>query len=298
MKLNFSISLGFLILTNLISGISFAQDEDGNSTEDEKMITMENRQSELLERVEFKGPYKESCKKYNHSLFINDASAFYFEDCTLRPLHDSSTLNALILREKKEPLYMTDKVFATLPMGTPYTSDDYEKEFNKEGKNISEFICKKFDNEVVSMDGSTFYYIEGCKKRKFDKYSTANGYNHKNNPVLAISKFELSKFQEGEKILAVRNYSDIRQPTEEEIRLKLPPKEELCKNTNHKIMAFYDSVFYIENCVLFPLKSFPISFQIKIHQNGPIEDLTIEQVLGLKVGAEISSADVLKKKLR
>jgi len=235
---------------------------------------------------------KVACQKLNHKLLLNVDLAYYFKDCSLHLITDSQLINTLIQIEGKTPQKMSADVYAALPLGSNYTYTDYYKEFPKR---FSVSVCKRYNKNIVSFDNYNYYYIESCKKRKFSRYFDVQAFNSSNNPMYAISKYELSLLPDGDPIIESTDSKKTREISEVDLKKNLPDKSILCKNLNKKVTAFYKSFFYVEKCVLFPIKNFSVELQMKAQERGGVKDLTIEQVLGLEEGKAVTAAEVLKR---
>jgi hypothetical protein len=205
---------------------------------------------------------------------------------------DPQLINALIQVEGKRPKIMSPQVYAALPLGKDYTYENYRAEFPNR---FPHSVCTKYEKNIVSGDNYDYYYIENCKKRIFDRYEDVQIFNVANHPIHAIAGFELALLAEGKPVVVRREEKDIKAIPEAELKKNLPRKEILCKNLNNKITAFHESFFYIEKCVLFPIKNFSVELQMKAQAQGGIKDLKIEQILGLEEGKEMTAAEVLKK---
>lgn len=239
---------------------------------------------------------QEACQKLNHKLLINVDLMYYFKDCALHPIADPQLANMLIQTQGKEPTKISTKVYAALPLRSNYTYEDYYNDFPTKPNQFSPSVCKKFNGNIVSLDDYNYYYIEDCKKRKFSSYTALQEFNTLNRPIHAISNFNLNRFSDGKPITASEGKEEnIKETPEEDLKKILPDNYSLCKNLNNKVAAFYESFYYVEKCVLLPIKDFTVALQEEAQTHGGIQDLSVEQALGLEEGKEISAKEVLKK---
>ena len=238
---------------------------------------------------------KEACKTLNHKLLLNVDLIYYFENCSLHLITDPALLNILILNHGKTPLKMSTEVYAALPLGSNYTYENYYAEFPKKQSKFSPSACQKYNKSIVSENDYSYFYVEDCKKRKFENYKTVQQFNTLNNPIRAITNYELSLFPNDKPIAFDNKFKDIKAISETSLQEKLPNKYVLCKNINNKVAAFYASFFYVEKCTLLPIKSLSVALQMEIEKHGGVQDLSVEQVLGLEEGKEMSEKELMKR---
>ncbi|MES2613783.1 MAG: hypothetical protein V4591_00015, partial [Bdellovibrionota bacterium] len=234
----------------------------------------------------------EACKKFKGKLLVNEDLVYYFKDCSLHLIADSQLINTLVQEQDKTPLNMSHEVYAALPVGKNYEYTDYYAEYVG---TTSANSCKNLNKKIISLDDYNYYYVENCKKRKFNNYAAVQEFNVSNDPVYSVSQFELNSLSNGAPFSAKTKAVDIKEVSESDLQNKLPNKSILCKNLNGKVTAFHESFYYVEKCTLRPISSFTISLQTKIHELGGVQDLTIEQALGLEEGKELTSAEVISK---
>lgn len=247
---------------------------------------------ETTETIKFISSKKEACSTLNHKLLINTDLIYYFKDCSLHLITEPHLVNTLIQVYGKKPIKISPEVYSSLPLGENYTFENYFEEYHP--KFITS-LCKKYNNKIVSIDNYNYFYIEKCKKRKFDSYADVQKFNTENDPIYCISKFEESRFPDSTPITLSKNTNDIREISEINLKNNIPNQNILCKKINNKVTAFHEGFFYVDKCKLHPISNLTIELQKKAQSHGGIQDLSIEQILGLEEDKEISSADVMKK---
>lgn len=259
----------------------------------------EDHSIELASDPELKSLHKQSqvCAYLEKRVVGYVDLVYYVKDCKLRLIKDTALINTLIQTQKK-PLVALDEVhYSALAMGKNYTTSDYAHEFGS-GRAFSD-ICKQYEQNVVTADNIHFYYIQSCKKRKFDgDYDGVSSFDTKEfKPILAIPSTELELFKLGQPIaLEKKELKVTKFKSNREIRADLPQAQILCSQLKSHIVSFYSSIFLVENCTLRFIMDDTLEVQHKAADSpGGIQELTTQQRLGIPEGKSIRSADALKK---
>ena len=75
----------------------------------------------------------------------------------------------------------------------------------------------------------------------------------------------------------------------------MPSAKSLCQKIHKKIVSFHSGIYFLDNCSLRSIDDFNIDIQKIMNDLGGVQELTVEQVLGIPDGANISAKDVIKK---
>jgi hypothetical protein len=222
---------------------------------------------------------------------------YYVKNCKLRLVQDTALINSLIQTQKKPLVALDEAHYSALAMGKNYTTSDYAHEFGS-GKPFVD-LCNHYEQNVVTADNIHFYYIQSCKKRKFDgDYDGVSSFDTKEfKPILAIPFTELDLFKSGQPIALKKQELKVTKfKSNLEIRADLPKAQILCSQLKSRIVSFYSSIFLVENCTLRFIMDATLEIQQKAADSkGGIQELTTQQRLGIPEGKSIHSADALKK---
>jgi hypothetical protein len=238
----------------------------------------------------------EICREYDKKVLLNIDEVYFYRECSLHLVGDSYLMFMLLQDQKISPLRMSSPVFASLPIGKPYELADYYKDFPSEKRDSKVEMCEKYNNTIVSSNNFDFYVVQDCRKRKINNFSDLDTFNEINKPIQSISFYTLNLLPDGKPfVIASHDHPVLRERSELDIRRKPLQKHVLCKGINGKVTAFFQRFYYVENCTLMPIANFNIALQMEAQKKGGIDDLSIDQMLGLRVSKEIESDDVLKK---
>lgn len=259
----------------------------------------ENHSIELASDPELKSLHTKSqvCAYLEKKIVGYVDLVYYVKDCKLRLVQDTVLINSLIQKQDKPLVALDETHYSTLVMGKNYTTSDYAHEFGS-GKPFAD-ICNQYEKNIVTSDNIHFYYIQSCKKRKFDGgYEGVSSFDTKEfKPILAISFTELDLFKSGQPIALKREELKVTKfKSNHEIRANLPKAQILCSQLKSHVVSFYSSIFLVENCTLRFIMDATLEIQQKAaNSKGGIQELTTQQRLGIPERKSIHSADALKK---
>lgn len=221
---------------------------------------------------------------------------YYVKGCKLRPMANSALINSLIQEQKKTLISIDESHYSQLEIGKLYTLEDYHLEFGLI-KSAAQ-LCQQYEGDVVTSNNVDFYYIDHCRRRKFDGYDGVMSLNTKSpKPISTIPPVDLNHFKIGDPMPTQKITLVAPKPqSDREIRAHLPPSSTLCGQIKSHVVSFYQGIFLLENCTLRPIMDANLEVQEKaVHTYGSIQELTAQQRLGIPEAKPISSAEAIKK---
>lgn len=238
----------------------------------------------------------QACKILNKKIVTYIDSIFFVKNCKLMKITDPEVSNQLIQIHKKEIINLPPDLYAKMQLSKDYTYFDYEKDFNDDSEFQLVNLCEKYNNNIVTSNNLSYYYIENCKKRIFNNDKELYYFSKKSKPIFSLKPRMLAVFPNGKPIVVEKkNEESIFAVSESEIKQNLPPKKVLCKNLENKIVSFHDSIFFLSKCQLYVIKDFSLEIQQKADSYGGIKELSVQQAIGIPQVGFISSKDVIKK---
>lgn len=221
---------------------------------------------------------------------------YYVKDCTLRPVIDPMLMGRLIQEQKKKVIPLDSATYSSLSIGSEYTTKEYKKDHGLFPTKQS--LCQQYEKSYVTPDNLHFYYIESCQKRPlkgYDALETLKSTDSK--PLSGLSFAELDILPTGPVLEGKKEANPLpKLIPDREIRAHLPSSSVLCHQIKSHVASYFLGIFFIENCHLRPIIDATLELQKRaVDAYGGIQELTTEQRLGLPMGDDIPSAEVLKK---
>lgn len=233
------------------------------------------------------------CHFISHQLVSYLDLVYYVKECKLMLIREVDIINNLVQVHKKSIVSISSEIYAKLSLGQEYTYEIYFLDFLKNLIKDKKSICKLYEKKVVTSDNRSFYFIENCLKRSFDKYQYVDLFLKESKPIFFVSTQILKLFPNGVPIkLSVQNKV---KKTHVEMKENLPPQKLLCAKLEHKVVSFYEGFFLVENCQLYRIDDFNLEIQRKADLLGGVQELSLEQALGLPEVGIVKDKDVLRR---
>lgn len=216
---------------------------------------------------------QQNCTSINNHAVVNGSEAFFVIDCTLHPILDTQTYNDVIVKSQTAPIELSDKFYAKLSVGKPYTLHFNDTEMAN--------ICTLYNKQIVSSDNIAFYYIENCQKRKFLTYYDVELFTNSgiSSAIGSIPESALKKIPSG-KLMPILKLTS---PSEQTNTRNLPNRAAVCRELTNKvqsqIVSYYGSIFYLKNCKLEPISNITIDRMQEANDAGGIYELSTPEIL-------------------
>jgi len=283
----------FILTLNTFVFQANAYDDEDEEINEKKSLVNLNNNEKLISNIKTK---QEACKILNHKVVTYIDLIYYVKNCNLMLINDPEVSNNLIQDQRKSIVSLTANVYAMMPIGNNYTSDDYYNDYTKNSDGSFHSICQKYEKWVVTSDSINYYFIDSCKKRLFKNFNDISLFTDKSKPIFSLQPRILNRFPTGEPII-VKKKSDesVMVVPETEIKAGLPSAKVLCGKLDRKVVSFHEGFFFLENCKLYTISDFNIDIQKKADDLGGIKELTIKQAIGIPQVGTIKSKDVLNR---
>ncbi len=273
-------------------------------------------------KIEAAQSRSEMCGLFEGKVISFAGSMSLVENCKQRLIEDSSQLNDLTLERGVQIIDVPSAVVRTLPIGKPY-----EKPIRSEAlKQPEKAGCLRIEGHYLTADGENFYYIENCRKRKFEDYANFSAHNYHNSPVLGVSSKELDAIPVGA-VLRVkpndettilykidgevfwsrlflagkvdRNEEDSLKKIEKmgNERVAKVTRTELCTFFDGKIVSFYSRIFLVQKCLRRAVTGLTLEAQMALYETRSPLDITPEQYQAIPEGQSVDASEILSAKL-
>lgn len=142
-------------------------------------------------------------------------------------------------------------------------------------------------NQIILFFLCGFFFAVGVFLRTKAKLEQT-----KRRAIQSISQIDLEQFKK-EKPMSIRPLPWPEPKTARQILERLPSQKEICAQVQNKAptayVAYYESVFYLKNCVLHPIANLTVELMQQADDAGGIYELSTQEVLGLPQGAQWDS---------
>lgn len=267
---------------------------------------------------------EEACRALDGKILTYYDQTTYVKNCKQHLIEDVEVLNALSKLPGKTINEVPAKVYRLIPFGEPFTEKDLAALTNQKQATGVPKNCFNLNGEYITVTGSTYYWVDNCKKHEFADRFSFEQHNRKLKPITTVNEDVLARIPRGPAIKIDRGelgilykldgdtqWSKLYRNRGSEAALQDSPesltkideatrkvnKPELCKKINNKVVSNYSQMYFVDDCTIRPIKDYSSSivFQARIDEVGGVLDLTPEQVRSLNQGKEIEVADVLKR---
>lgn len=228
----------------------------------------------------------QTCPDIENNFVTNVDNIFFVKNCVLHPVTDLQIYNEMLASTNINTIELSNEQYMKLSIGDPYVPIKSDTQMQN--------LCQIYENRVVSSDNIAFYYIQNCKKRKFLSYTDVQVFGNAVNfgSIQSISSGALQQIK-SDVHMTVKPLPWIEPQTALQIFKSLPSPKILCAQVQPKaqshFVAHYGTVFYFDNCVLYPIKNVTIDLMKQADDNGGIYELSTQEVLGLPRGAQWNS---------
>lgn len=259
----------------------------------------------------------EMCELFEGKVISFAGSMSFIEKCMQRTIEDPSLLNYLTIDRNVQIVDVPSVVVRTLPFGKAY-----EKPISRQARQQPEKAgCARIEANYLTADGETFYFVENCRKRKFEDYVDFIAHNYHNSPVFGLSSKELEAIPNGAMLrVKPKDESAILYKMDGEVfwsRLFLAGKvdrneedslkkiekmgneksakvtrAELCSLFEGKIVSFYSRVFLVQKCLRRPVTGLTLEAQMSLYEKRSPVDITAEQYQAIPEGLSLAASDI------
>lgn len=275
-KLIFSVF--WLVCTSLPA---HGKTEDSDAKQESEALTQEERDKAL---IYLDPPYKplsakekmEICRKYSGKYLGYYGRVFWvkrvkgFKDCKKHVLSpkDLKTRQSVI-----DPEDVSSRVIAGLSSGIPY--EDLQKK---------ERSCKQLEGNYVAYD-LEYYWLSGCKLRRFPDNATLQDHRRKNNffakKTLDLSPEEFASIPLGREFKTVLVLDDM-----DSKAIVVLPIDEACRSIVNKHVSYLDKIYLIKpfkkgkGCWKKPVDQTFYARQM-LHRTKKLKELSSSQALSI-----------------
>ena len=260
------------------------------------------------------------CKLVEGKIVVYYDTISLVKSCIQRPIEDAEFFNDLVNSEKKEVVELPGRLYKLIPFGEPYTRNMLAGKDQK--TRPTELECGEIEGKYVTGSGITYYFIENCKKRAFQRFYDLQEHNKTKTTIVSIDPALLNRIPTG-KVIALTNNDDDKllmkmdgdvkwsllarsnrggeMPKDDAESLKkiqnqkssANPSAPLCQKFDNRLVSFYSQIFFLKGCELRKVTDFGIKLQQKVQLGDPIIDLSSEEYRSLKSGKNMETKDLL-----
>ncbi len=268
---------------------------------------------------------EQACRIFDKKLIAYYDQTGLVQGCRLRLITDPLMLNIVKTQNANKIIELPSSVYRLFPHGKPIRESEVAGFERSLGFKIRGSLCQALNDQYVTATGVNFYYVEGCRKRKFPNYAALQEHNQSKRTVKTITPGQLKKLKNGRDMKGLSGgVADIwitidgdaawqrssrvpasaaaQQDNPEDFReaaksiAKPVNKRKLCTEIKGKLVSFYGHIYYVENprCQLRKLSDTSLDLQVVIEENRGLRDLTSQEKRKLKEGKPITSKAALK----
>jgi hypothetical protein len=297
--------------------IAPSSDEDSPESIKESQIPLSEKTLKKFDTIRTK---EQICKLVNNKIVAYYDTVSLVENCKQRLIEDSEFFNELVLSKSKEVVELPARLFRLIPFGEPLTREFITGKAKK--SKLSSVECDEVEGKYATASGTTYYFIEGCKKRPFLRFYDLQDHNLQKQTIVSLDPALLDRIPTGKAIQSKTNSDEsllmkmdgdvkwsllARANREGEIpkddadslkkiqNLKSAknPTASLCSKFENRLVSFYSQIFFLESCQLRKVSDFGMKLQQKIEGGHPIIDLTSEEYRALRRGKPVETKELL-----
>jgi hypothetical protein len=292
-------------------------DEDDDSPEKirENQIPLSEKNLRKFDTIRTK---EQICKLIEHKILTYYDTVSLVENCVQRPIEDPVLFNDLVMLKKTEVVEVPGRLYKLIPFGKPLTRE-YVTGVKPKSKPTSQ-ECGEVEGHYVTATGTTYYFIENCKKRAFEQFYDLQEHNVGKKTITSLDPELLERIPAGKPFPTKENDTDsLLMKMDGDVKWSLLAranrqgefprdnieslraiekqgknnKTQLCQKFDGRLVSFYTQIFLLQKCQLRKVTDFTVKLQQVISKSEAILDLTSEEYRSLVQGNPIETKDLL-----
>lgn len=267
----------------------------------------------------------EACRRFEGKLIAFYDQTALIQKCKMRLIEDPLLLNAVRKQNEGKIQDVPASVYRLFPMGEPIREGDIKGIERMLGFAEVGLRCDDLNGDYVTANGTDFYFVENCKKRRFKSYAGLEEHNRSKRTVRALAPSQLAELKDGKEMpnegldvadvwfqidgdagwhrgAATGDQKPMLPDSPERLRevarqQRDPVKARaLCGEVQGKVVSFYHQLYFVDQCQLRVIdEKDQLQLQVRLEGREKVRDLSAAEKRALRDGRPMSVADVLRR---
>ncbi len=266
-----------------------------------------------------------ACRRFEGKLIAFYDQTALVQGCKMRLIEDPLLLDIVRRQNQGKIQDVPASVYRLIPQGAPIRESDLKGVERALGFAELAGGCRALNGEYVTANGTDYFLVEACKKRRFRSYAALVEHNLGKKTVLAVTPSQLASVSEGKEMpnegsdiadvwfkidgdagwqRASRISTDRPKTSDTPEGLRQVAKQQsapvqtsvLCSEIKGRVVSFYHELYFVEGCTLRLIDDKDqLKLQVRLEGRDQVRDLTANEKKALKTGKSVTVDTVMER---
>lgn len=184
---------------------------------------------------------RKQCQQYEGKYISHYSNVYKVKNCQRKLINTDEIYE---LSKKKIKIYeVGNQTIRALKLYVKKPQSSYKK---------SKALCKKLEKQYITLQFENIFYVENCKKRAFDNWSSYESHRgkldyKKKTVIFNLTWEEFSSLKDGKPMPSTLD-ADFKKQLSKQREPDLIPIDEACEGIEGQYAYYYSKLYKIQNC--------------------------------------------------